>query len=287
MKEHDSDGVVLEPETSGGIVAVQAIPKAIAAALVQAQVACATAGRDATNPNQNYSYTSAEQRIELGKGALNGAGLALMAASWCRVPGGAHDVLVIRWLLVHESGPSLELQTQTACIPQNGRPMDKAEATAMTYATGYLYRLVCAIPSSAKEEDVDQRDDRSHEPPARPRAAPKPAKSTGPSPKRLVDDLRRELGWEGTAAIEVATSLGYPTPASWTAAQAAKIVKAMKIRAPLYARVAELEITSAELEGIAAQVDVPYEKLANPSAAVVGKLIDAMAGMAAPSEEVS
>jgi lysozyme len=44
------------------------------------------------------------------------------------------------------------------------RPLDKAVATAMTYNLGYFLRGLLLLPRVEEGTDVDQRDDRTHEP---------------------------------------------------------------------------------------------------------------------------
>lgn len=146
----------------GEMVKPQPMPISIAKALVQAQRAVKAVAHDGFNSFHKYRYTSAEALVAEARSALNGAGLALLEASFLMVGEGQMEV---RYLLVHEDGSSWELESgRVPVIVDKGKSEDKAQAAARTYALGYAVRGLLLIPRPDEDHDVDQRDDRSREP---------------------------------------------------------------------------------------------------------------------------
>lgn len=149
-------------------------PCAIIAALVLAQRAAKSVGKDGKNDWHGYRYATAESMLEEGRAALLSAGLVLMQTWWSvRPPAVEGEVarLGIRYVLAHESGATWELEREHSVIPEKGRPVDKAEAGALTASFGYTMRGLLALPRIEQGTDIDERDDRKYEPP-RARAAP-------------------------------------------------------------------------------------------------------------------
>ncbi len=152
---------------------------AIFAALAAATAAADAVGKRATmNMGQGktcYKYASSEDVITEAREALSSCGLAL----YCRaanvrplgtsqVEGGDGVVSTstqweahLVYVLVHSSGESLEIESATPIIPGNGRPLDKALATAKTYDLAYTLRTLLLLPRldprEIAEEPVDQR----------------------------------------------------------------------------------------------------------------------------------
>ncbi len=88
---------------------------------------------------------------------------------------------------------------QMPVLPEKGRPVDKAEATALTYSLGYVLRGLLKIPRTADADDLDQRDDRGRDPTPRPPARaqqqrkPEPAPKADPNAEVDIDDVARSL----------------------------------------------------------------------------------------------
>lgn len=158
------------------------------AALAKAQAQAQGVEKGSVNTFHRYKYASAEDVIAVSREALAGTGLAFLCTS-ATVAWGEPAVLTCRYALVHESGASMELVSETPVIPEKGRPEDKAVATAKTYDLGYALRGLLLLPRVEEGADADQRDDRHREPRAKqPRSAP-PASPT-PKPARAPDLAR-------------------------------------------------------------------------------------------------
>lgn len=141
---------------------------AIATALVQAQAAIRRVGHDAQNQHHRYKYTSAEALIESAREPMAKAGLALIEAGFAlRTLEGSAEIDVT-YIVAHASGESWTMPTHTMpVLPEKGRPMDKAVATARTYSLGYALRGLLKIPRTDTDDDVDQRQEDDHrQPPA-------------------------------------------------------------------------------------------------------------------------
>lgn len=170
------------------------------AALVQAQTAIAPVEKGSTNAFHKYKYASGDDIIAAGRAALNGAGLAAFAVRWTLTEtpfewaddkGVLHpDVsirLLVHYRLVHTSGEALDFEPfSVPVLPEKGRPIDKAEAGARTYALSYFLRDLLLIPRVDEGADNDQRDDSKHELKPRAPITPMGWKPTQPERQRLT-----------------------------------------------------------------------------------------------------
>jgi hypothetical protein len=139
--------------------------KALAAALVKAQLAAEAVGKDSTNTFHKYKYASAEAMLAEGRQALASAGLALYQRGW--EVDSERSVITVFYTLLHDSGERIGWAAQTSIVPDKGRPQDKAEAAALTYSIAYAIRGLLLLPRVDETASVDARDDRHHEPPPR------------------------------------------------------------------------------------------------------------------------
>ena len=170
----------------------------LASALLAAQRALPSVGKDAKNSFHHYAYTSAEGMISACREALHGAGLTLRRAGWKfdGTPDGG--LLTSQFILSHgASGEQATDETMWIVVPEKGRPLDKALAGALTSSLGYYLRDLLLVPRE-DETEMDRRDDRTYEPrkstpaPARPAPGPRqtaqeapqaaPAARTAPTP---------------------------------------------------------------------------------------------------------
>lgn len=147
------------------------------AALLVAQSALNSVGKDAKNQFHKYSYTSAEGMIGACRDALHGAGLVARRTTWKIDPTiGEFGILISTMVVAHpESGVTLSDEIVWAIVPEKGRPFDKAMAGALTSSLNYWLRDLLMVPR--EDETMDSRDDREYTPrsPARPAPAPTPA----------------------------------------------------------------------------------------------------------------
>ena len=192
------------------------------AALVEAQAAINAVEKGSTNAFHKYKYASGDDIIAEGRAALNGAGLATFATRWqiTETPyqwtdeKGAviDDValrLLVRYRLVHASGEVMDFEPfSVPVLPEKGRPIDKAEAGARTYALSYFLRDLLLIPRVDEGSDVDSRDDSRHDPRNRAKQSPPPARSY-------------EAQRSHVQAVAPAAESRPASPSPWTAAQSA------------------------------------------------------------------
>lgn len=134
--------------------------KEIYAALVKAQGIAQAVEKGSKNTFHKYAYASAESMIAEAREALFEAGLALVTQHWFI----REERMCVGYLLVHGSGQSMEFQATSAIVPDKGRPVDKAEATALTYNLGYFLRGLLLLPRVEAGSQPDERDDRSYDP---------------------------------------------------------------------------------------------------------------------------
>jgi hypothetical protein len=137
-----------------------------AAALLMAQTQMRNGvAKDArVDYGKGYDYVSAEQMIGAARAALHAAQLALVRTGWQFMDGSeARPPLVLcDYTLKHVSGEQMQFAgLPWPIIEQNGRPLDKALAGALTTSLAYFLRDLLMIPKVDGEE-VDRRDDSKH-----------------------------------------------------------------------------------------------------------------------------
>lgn len=154
----------------------------LARALAGAQARAKAVEKDAQNTFHRYAYASAEAILGEAKLALEGSGIAVVPTSdTVERVGPEPSTLELRRVvtLVHQDGESLALSTVWPIVPDKGRPLDKAVASARTTSLAYLLRDLLLMPRVAEGEDMDHgsRDDRREEstrgPAGRRREAPR------------------------------------------------------------------------------------------------------------------
>ena len=139
---------------------------ALVVALVAAQASVGQVTKEAKNTFHGYKYASSESMIEAAQEALNKHGLAVSAMRWStsQVPPVkegevATSKLSVSYALLHESGQRLEFYTETAVVPEKGRPLDKAEAGALTLNLAYFLRGLLLISRDDETTSVETRND--------------------------------------------------------------------------------------------------------------------------------
>lgn len=165
------------------------------AALARAIAASNAVEKDARNTHQGYKYASAEGLIEEARAALSAQGLACVPKRVRTVPlaGGAVSAggkanwyfadVEIEYHVTHGGGGVVVCEASTPAIVDNGRPQDKAVATAQTYSLGYFLRALLLLPRVDEGTDVDRRDDRAADRDDRTRPQP-PQRQQQQSPPR-------------------------------------------------------------------------------------------------------
>lgn len=138
--------------------------KELYSALVHAQTKAQAVAKDSRNEFHRYAYASTEAIIEEARVALSAAGLALFPGRWALVADGAGNTTVkVEYHLAHTSGESQHLEVEMPVVPEKGRPIDKALATALTCSMGYLLRGLLLLPRVDPATEMDKRDDRDKE----------------------------------------------------------------------------------------------------------------------------
>ena len=146
----------------------------LASALLAAQKALPSVGKDAKNSFHHYAYVSAEAMIGACRDALHGAGLTVRRAGWKFDGTPEGGIVNSTFVLTHgPTGESVSDEIAWICVPEKGRPIDKAMAGALTSSLGYYLRDLLLVPRE-DESEMDRRDDRTYEPR---KSAPAPARS--------------------------------------------------------------------------------------------------------------
>jgi hypothetical protein len=149
--------------------------KNLASALLAAQKALPSVGKDSKNSFHHYAYVSAEAMIGACRDALHGAGLTVRRAGWKFDGTPEGGIVNSTFVLTHgPTGESVSDEIAWICVPEKGRPIDKAMAGALTSSLGYYLRDLLLVPRE-DESEMDRRDDTKYEP--RKGAAPAPARS--------------------------------------------------------------------------------------------------------------
>jgi hypothetical protein len=152
---------------------------ALATSLQKAQASVRAIAHDARNDFHKYAYTSAEAIISECKSALNSYGLTLLPTCQQIVQVGEQIVLTRAFTLLHTSGEERPLTTAWPVVPDKGRPLDKAAASATTTSLAYLLRDLLLAPRVDPADDLAGREERP--------AAKKPFTIDATGVKRLRD----------------------------------------------------------------------------------------------------
>lgn len=144
----------------------------LASALLAAQSALPSVGKDSKNSFHHYAYTSSEAMIGACRAVLHSAGLVLRRSGWT-FDGTAEGGIVKSQFILScpASGESVSDEVAWVAIPEKGRPVDKSLASALTASLNYFLRDLLLVPRE-EESEMDRRDDRAYEPR---KAAPAPA----------------------------------------------------------------------------------------------------------------
>lgn len=162
----------------------------LSAALVAAQRNLPGVLKDAANTFHRYKYVSSESMIRECRAALHDAGLALVPVSETLRPApelaafGAAAILSASWELHHgPSGESTPLTWEWPVVPEKGRPLDKALASARTTGLGYGLRDLLLAPRVDHEDDMDWsgRDRQPESAPSATGKGIKPPAAKGPA----------------------------------------------------------------------------------------------------------
>lgn len=160
-------------------------------ALAAAQRDAHAVEKTSQNTFHRYSYASTEALITEARVALGKHGLALFPSSVTSATENGEETLHVIYVLAHESGEQIALSSSTPVVPEKGRPRDKAVATAKTYDLGYTLRSLLLLPRVEEGTDVDQRDDREHEPKKRASKAKTKKDEDGPGWSSYTERLQQ------------------------------------------------------------------------------------------------
>jgi hypothetical protein len=172
-------GIVIQPSRVGQATQENTMTKqqGLASALLAAQQALPSVGKDSQFKSQSYgyAYTSSETMIAACREVLHAAGLTLRRAGWKfdGTPEGG-GLVTSQMILTHAgTGESVSDEVAWVAVPRGQQPIDKAVAGALTASLGYYLRDLLLVPRE-DENEMDKRDDSSYQPR---KAAPAPARS--------------------------------------------------------------------------------------------------------------
>lgn len=161
----------------------------LCAALAAAQKKCRAVAHDAKNEFHRYRYTSSEAIIEEAKQAFADTGLALLPLGPQLTKFGEQLTLTRSLLLMHTSGETIPLVIEHwPVIPDKGRPLDKAFASAITTSLAYFLRDLLQMPRCDPEDDISGREDR----PKEKKAEKPPVNNTSPE---VADKIQPWVDW--------------------------------------------------------------------------------------------
>lgn len=144
----------------------------IDAAIFAAQKEIDAVGKSSRNDFHKYSYVSAESMIAACRPVLHAHGLLVQrdAFSLDMAEGRLESSFIVKHL---PSGEARGYTFPWPFIAEKGRPIDKALAGALTVSMNYFLRDLLLVPRM-DESEMDRRDDRDYEPPAKHRKKPDP-----------------------------------------------------------------------------------------------------------------
>jgi hypothetical protein len=148
----------------------------LASALLAAQQALPSVGKDSTFKGSQYSYTytSSETMIDACRSVLHAAGLVLRRAGWKFDGTPEGGVITSQFILSHPaSGEAVTDEAAWVAVPRGQQPIDKAMAGALTASMGYYLRDLLLVPRE-DENEMDRQDDSKFQPRA---TVPTPSRS--------------------------------------------------------------------------------------------------------------
>ena len=166
----------------------------LASALLAAQQALPSVGKDSQFKSQSYgyAYTSSETMIAACREVLHAAGLTLRRAGW-RFEGTPEGggLVTSQMILTHAAtGESVADEVAWVAVPRGQQPIDKAVAGALTASLGYYLRDLLLVPRE-DENEMDKRDDSAYQP--KRQAAPAPRPATAPAPRQTQQDAPQSI----------------------------------------------------------------------------------------------
>ena len=166
----------------------------LASALLAAQQALPSVGKDSQFKSQSYgyAYTSSETMIAACREVLHAAGLTLRRAGW-RFEGTPEGggLVTSQMILTHAAtGESVADEVAWVAVPRGQQPIDKAVAGALTASLGYYLRDLLLVPRE-DENEMDKRDDSTYQPRKAPAPAPRPAPA--PAPRQTQQDAPQSI----------------------------------------------------------------------------------------------
>lgn len=149
-------------------------------ALSNARDKCKMATKGSRNEFHKYNYASADEVILTAKEALESSGLAIIPQlQEMTVLGSGNAVMYALNRIIflsHSSGEFVPIELRGwPVVPERGKPLDKAFATALTGSFAYMLRDLLQMP---RGDDADMNHRNDAPPPAKPAAKPQtqPAK---------------------------------------------------------------------------------------------------------------
>ena len=131
-------------------------PTTLAQALAQAQASVSRVLKEDANSFHRYQYASAEALMQAWTEASAPVGLSLIRLSQSRnKDDDGQRWLISEWVLMHQSGEKISLVDEWPIVPERGRPLDKAIASAKTSSLGYLLRDLMVAPRVLPGDDMD------------------------------------------------------------------------------------------------------------------------------------
>jgi hypothetical protein len=194
--------------------------KEIATALVKFNGEVARIGKDAANPFFKNSYATLDHIIDEVRPILTKYGLSIL-----QIPGGDGENVIMKTLLLHESGEWIESEPLTMKPIKND---PQAVGSCITYARRYSLNSFLSL--STGEDDDGNKASHANESSKQTSApkqndAPATTKQTGLI-KKLVGDLK-SAGSDETAVLDTLRSkVGeFLIPDDMTAQQASQAIK--------------------------------------------------------------
>lgn len=220
----------------------QAKPTTLAQALAQAQASVSRVLKEDANSFHRYQYASAEALMQAWTEASAPVGLSLIRVSQSRTKDDddGQRWLISEWQLLHVSGEKMLLSDEWPIVPERGRPLDKAIASAKTSSLGYLLRDLMVAPRVLPGDDMDdsardaanqaaaeKAEAKKKAQPRRRKQQPKQkqqAKQQTTWDQQAFEQQCKQTGLEMSEVVQFLAHMKRPHPSQMSEADRAKIV---------------------------------------------------------------